>query len=180
MPTPSAPPTDTATAPAAPQAPPAPLTLDERLALTNTLMTARLNEAAVAYEVNTHHIPLDRVQLDDVVTVPLTPHLDPQADRTPVARLLHHAHQLLEAEGWCRNVMIDTDGSRCLLGAVRAAAAGNRSLEASAVDVLMDAIRRRFGDHVPSVPSFNDAWNGPRTPLRILDQAVALADARGC
>ncbi|MGW6358517.1 DUF6197 family protein [Streptomyces sp. NPDC055092] len=178
MPTTPAPPTDTA--PAAAQAPPAPLTLDERLALTNTLMTARLNEAAVAYEVNTHHIPLDPVQLDDVVTVPLTPHLSPQADRTPVAGLLHRAHQLLEAEGWCRNVMVDTDGSRCLLGAVRAAAGGDRGLEASAVDVLMDAIHRRFGDDVPSVPSFNDAWNGPRTPLRILDQAAALADARGC
>ncbi|MEU9397786.1 hypothetical protein AB0D86_48440 [Streptomyces sp. NPDC048324] len=42
-----------------------------------------------------------------------------------------------------------------------------------------DAIRRTFGDDVPSVPSFNDAHGTSRTPLRMVDQAAGLADARG-
>ncbi|WP_443042034.1 DUF6197 family protein [Streptomyces sp. B21-079] len=45
--------------------------------------------------------------------------------------------------------------------------------------VVLDALRRRFGDHVESVPAFNDAHGTGRIPLRMLDQAASLADARG-
>jgi hypothetical protein len=45
--------------------------------------------------------------------------------------------------------------------------------------VLLDAIRRQFGDGVDSVPSFNDAHGSGRVPMRMLDQAAGLADARG-
>ncbi|WP_086709597.1 DUF6197 family protein [Streptomyces antimycoticus] len=162
-------------------APPAELTLEERLTLINTEMTARLDEAAVAYEVNTAHIPTEPVDLADVVTVPLTPTLQPPPDSypTPVAALLQRAHHRLLTGGWCSGVLVDEDGARCMLGAIRAEARGDSGLESSAVAVLLDAIRRTFGDDVDSVPSFNDAFARGRVPIRMVDQAAHLAHARG-
>ncbi|GAA2225084.1 hypothetical protein GCM10010104_16010 [Streptomyces indiaensis] len=146
----------------------------------NAAMTARLDEAAVAYEVNTAHIPTEPVDLGDVVTAPLTPTLQPpESYPTPVAALLQRAHHRLLTGGWCSGVLVDEDGARCMLGAIRAEARGDRGLEADAAAVLLAAIRRRFGDDVDSVPSFNDAHGSARVPLRMLDQAVGLADARG-
>ncbi len=66
-----------------------------------------------------------------------------------------------------------------MLGAIRIEARGDSGLEADAASVLLDAIRRKFGDDVDSVPSFNDAHGSARTPLRMVDQAAGLADARG-
>ncbi|MES5824872.1 hypothetical protein [Streptomyces sp. RG80] len=169
------------TAPAtAPPAPAAALSLEERLAFVNAAMTMKLDEAKVAYEVNTAHIDTEPVDLADVVTVPLTPTLQPppQSYPTPVAALLERAHHRLLTGGWCKDVLVDEDGARCMLGAIRAEARGNQSLEADAASVLLDAIRRKFGD-VDSVPSFNDAWAGGRTPLRMVDLAAGLADTRG-
>ncbi|WP_086706885.1 DUF6197 family protein [Streptomyces antimycoticus] len=168
-------------APTAPAESPADLSLEERLTLVNTAMTARLDEAAVAYEVNTAHIPTEPVDLADVVTVPLTPTLQPPPESypTPVAALLQRAHHRLLTGGWCSGVLVDEDGARCMLGAIRAEARGDSGLEASAASVLLDAIRRTFGDDVDSVPSFNDAYGSARVPLRMVDQAAGLADARG-
>lgn len=167
--------------PATTAAPPAPLSLEERLALVNTAMTMRLDQAAVAYEVNTAHIDTEPVDLADVITVPLdtAPPPLPTLYPTPVAALLQRAHHRLVTGGWCKDVLVDEDGARCMLGAIQAEARGNRSLEHSATTVLMDAIRRKFGDDVDSVPGFNDAWANGRTPLRMVDQAAGLADTRG-
>ncbi|MEU0665673.1 hypothetical protein ABZ508_26290 [Streptomyces lavendulocolor] len=161
-------------------APPTALTLEERLTLMNMEMTARLNKAAVAHAVNTAHIPIEPVDLADVVTVPLTPTLQPPASYpTPVAALLQRAHHRLLTSGWCSGALVDEDGARCMIGAIRAEAVGDRGLEADAASVLLDAIRRTFGEHVDSVPSFNDAHGSGRVPMRMLDQAAGLADARG-
>ncbi|MEV0185843.1 hypothetical protein AB0I54_42245 [Streptomyces sp. NPDC050625] len=157
------------------------LSLEARLAAVDAAMSVRLDEAAVAFEVRTAHIPAEPVDLADVVTVPLTPTLPqpaPQTYSTPVAALLQRAHRRMEADGWCAGTLVDEDGAVCLLGAIRAEAAGDRGLEADAAAVLLDAIRRRFGD-VDSVPSFNDAHGSGRTPLRMLGDAASLADARG-
>ncbi|XVV39755.1 DUF6197 family protein (plasmid) [Streptomyces sp. CA-100214] len=164
--------------PAAP--PPAELTLEERLTLVKADMTARLDEAAVAYEVNTAHIPTEPVGLADVVSLPLTPMLQPPSAPypTPVAALLQRAHHQLLTGGWCSGALVDEDGARCMLGAIRIEARGDSGLEADAASVLLDAIRRKFGD-VDSVPSFNDAHGSGRVPMRMLDQAADLADARG-
>ncbi|MEV7282675.1 hypothetical protein [Streptomyces sp. NPDC093111] len=160
--------------------PPTALTLEERLTLVNIEMTARLDEAAVAHAVNTAHIPIEPVDLADVVTVPLTPTLQPPAPYpTPVAALLQRAHHRLLTGGWCSGALVDEDGARCMLGAIRAEAGGDSGLEADAASVLLDAIRRKFGEHVDSVPSFNDAHGTSRVPMRMLDQAAGLADARG-
>ncbi|MFJ3099085.1 hypothetical protein ACIPK2_38095 [Streptomyces hydrogenans] len=66
-----------------------------------------------------------------------------------------------------------------MLGAIRLEAGGDSGLEADAASVLLDAIRRKFGEHVDSVPSFNDAHGSGLIPMRMLDQAAGLADARG-
>ncbi|MFF9870158.1 hypothetical protein ACF1G0_33075 [Streptomyces sp. NPDC013953] len=167
------------TATTAAPAPPAGLSLEERLTLVNAAMTARLDEAAVAYEVNTAHIDTGPVALADAVTLPLTPMLQPpEPCPTPVAALLQRAHHRLLTGGWCSGALVDEDGARCLLGAIRIEAGGDSGLEANAAAVLLDSIRRTFGD-VDSVPSFNDAHGTGRVPLRMLDQAAHLADARG-
>ncbi|MBC2868640.1 hypothetical protein H1R13_27845 [Streptomyces mexicanus] len=169
--------TPTTTAPT----PPTALSLEERLTLIDAAMTVKLDEAKVAYEVNTAHIDTEPVDLADVVTglVDTGPAPLPDLYLTPVAALLQRAHHRLLTDGWCKDVLIDEDGARCMLGAIRAEARGDRSLEADAAAVLLDAIRRQFGDDVDSVPSFNDAHGSARVPLRMLDQAAILADARG-
>ncbi|CAK7288484.1 DUF6197 family protein [Streptomyces misionensis] len=174
------------TATTAAPAPPAELTLEERLTLITTEMTARLDAAAVAYEVNTAHIDLDPVDLADVVTSPIDTGPDvtgtdplPDLYPTPVAALLQRAHHRLLTGGWCSGALVDEDGARCMLGAIRIEARGDSGLEAGAAAVLLDAIRRKFGDDVDSVPSFNDAHGTGRIPIRMVDQAARLADARG-
>ncbi|MEU2743634.1 hypothetical protein ABZ656_52425 [Streptomyces sp. NPDC007095] len=164
----------------APPAPPTALSIEERLVFISAAMSVRLDEAKVAYEVNTAHIETEPADLTDVVTVPLTPTLQPpQSYPTPVAALLQRAHHRLLTGGWCKDALVDADGARCMLGAIRAEARGNSGLEAGAVAVLMDAIRRKFGDDVDSVPRFNDSWANGRIPVRMVDQAANLADARG-
>ncbi|MDX3170257.1 hypothetical protein PV736_36920 [Streptomyces scabiei] len=172
---------DQATPTTALPAPPTTLSLEERMAFINAAMSVRLDEAKVAYEVNTAHIDTEPVDLADVVTVPLTPTLQPppQSYPTPVAALLQRAHHRLLTGGWCKDVLVDEDGARCMLGAIRIEARGDSGLEASAASVVLDAIRRKFGDDVDSVPSFNDAHGSGRVPMRMLDQAAGLADARG-
>ncbi|MFB6656827.1 hypothetical protein ACFCZ4_32255 [Streptomyces microflavus] len=155
------------------------LSLEARLAATDAAMTIRLEEAAVAHEVRTAHISTDPIDLGDVLTVPLTPTLQPPTPhRTPVAALLQRAHHRLLTGGWCTGALVEEDGARCMVGAIRIEAHGDHGLEAGAVAVLLDAIRRKFGD-VDSVPSFNDAHSSGRIPLRMLDQAAGLADTRG-
>ncbi|MEU0984690.1 hypothetical protein ABZ488_36430 [Streptomyces griseus] len=171
-----APPQPTATSPV----PSSELSLEARLAATEAAMTIRLEAAAVAHEVRTAHIPTEPLHRDDVMALPLTPTLTPPPASypTPVATLLQRAHHRLLTGGWCTGALVDQDGSHCMLGAIRAEARGDGGLAASAAAVLLDAIRRQFGD-VDSVPSLNDAFADARIPLRMLDQAASLADARG-
>ncbi|MFI6143764.1 hypothetical protein ACIBCC_36945 [Streptomyces griseus] len=176
LPTP-APPQPTAASPVPSSEP----SLEARLAAIEAAMTIRLEVAAVAHEVRTAHIPTEPLDLDDVVTLPLTPALTPPPASypTPVAALLQHAHHRLLTGGWCTGALVDTDGARCLLGAIRIEARGDHGLEAGAVAALLDTIRRQFGE-ADSVPSFNDdpAHRDGRAPLRILRQAADLAHAR--
>ncbi|MER7689639.1 hypothetical protein [Streptomyces sp. NPDC097610] len=162
-------------------APPVELSLEDRLTLIDAAMTVRLDEAKVAYEVNTAHIPTEPVDLADVITGPLDTGPAPLPDLypTPVAAVLQRAHYRLVSGGWCKDALVDADGARCMLGAIRIEARGDDRLEADAASVLLDAIRRQFGGDVESVPSFNDAHGTPRVPLRMVDQAAGLADARG-
>lgn len=162
-------------------APPTALSLEERLTFINTAMTARLDEAAIVYEVNTAHIPVESVDLVDVVTLPLTPTLHPPAPYpTPVAALLQRAHHRLLTGGWCAGTFEDEKGALCLFGAVRTEARFDLRLEMAAMAVLLEAIRRQFGDRFQSAVAFNDAHKGSdgRVPIRLLGQAADLAHAR--
>ncbi|MER6241495.1 hypothetical protein ABT185_36625 [Streptomyces clavifer] len=160
--------------------PPTALTLEERMAFVSAAMTVRLDEAKVAYEVNTAHIDTEPFDLNDVVTSPLDPvpvmlH-DPY--QTPVAAILQRAHQRLRTGGWCSGALVDEDGARCMLGAIRIEARGNKGVEADAAAVLLERIRLQFGD-VESVPAFNDSHGGGRIPMRMLDHATGVAANRG-
>ncbi|MFH8698982.1 DUF6197 family protein [Streptomyces chartreusis] len=157
------------------------LTLEERLTLIDAAMTVHLDDAKVAFDVNTAHIETGSVDLADVITVPVDAEPAPLPDLypTPVAALLQRAHHRLLTGGWCKDALIDENGSRCMLGSLRTEAGGDRDLEADAAALLLDTIRRDFGDDVDSVPSFNDAWADGRIPVRMVDQAAHLADARG-
>ncbi|MFI0968116.1 hypothetical protein ACH4S8_43245 [Streptomyces sp. NPDC021080] len=186
-----APPTDAKPErPPEPSARPAPparpgASLEARLAAVQEEMDARLALAAVAYEVNTAHIetpPVDWTRIGAPsapgAPAPAAPP-GPAPDATPVAALLHRASLRLRTDGWCAGTLTDEDGSLCSQGAIRSESGGDRHLEAQAMAVLLEAIRRRFGPHVESVPSFNDAWGNGREPTRMLEQASVLADARG-
>lgn len=163
--------------------------LEARLAAVKTEMDARLAQAAVAYEVNTAHIettPVDwsRIGAPSAPTAPSRPLLSPalpgsRPARHPVAGLLHRASLRLRTDGWCAGALTDDDGRLCSLGAILRESGGDRHVEAQAMAVLLEAIRRQFGPHVESVPSFNDAWGNGREPTRMLEQAAILADARG-
>ncbi|MFE9913044.1 DUF6197 family protein [Streptomyces clavifer] len=150
------------------------------MAFVSAAMTVRLDEAKVAYEVNTAHIDTEPFDLDDVVTSPLdtVPALLPNPRQTPVAAILQRAHQRLLTGGWCSGALVDEDGARCMLGAIRIEARGNKGVEADAAAVLLDSIRRQFGD-IESVPAFNDSNGGGRIPMRMLDQATGFAAIRG-
>ncbi|MFF8532372.1 hypothetical protein ACF07B_10500 [Streptomyces sp. NPDC015532] len=165
--------------------------LEARLAAVTAEMDARLAEAAVAYEVNTAHIETPAIDWSGIGAPPaptaplptspvpgappglLTPHA------TPVAALLHRASLRLRTDGWCAGALTDDDGHLCAQGAIRRESAGDRRIEAQAMGVLLEAIRRQFGPQVESVPSFNDAWGNGREPTRMLEQAAILADTRG-
>ncbi|MER6455947.1 hypothetical protein ABT270_25605 [Streptomyces sp900105245] len=167
------------TTPAA--AAPTPLSLEDRLTLIDAAMTVRLDQAAVAYEVNTAHIDTEPLSLADIITVPVdpAPATLPSRFPTPVAALLQRAHHRLLTGGWCSGALVDEDGARCMLGAIRIEAGGDRGQEADAAAVVLEAIRRDYGDDAGYVPSFNDAWNAGRTPIRMVSAAAGLADARG-
>ncbi|MFJ9351748.1 hypothetical protein [Streptomyces sp. NPDC101237] len=178
--------TRTATAPLPPAAPAADTAdpgLEARLAARLADMTVRLEVAAVAHEVRTAHLSTDPVDLADVITTPYAPvtapaAMPPPTYRTPVAALLERAQHRMETAGWCTGALTDAFGAVCLMGAIRIEARGDAGLAADAEEVLLDAIRREFGDDVPSVPWFNDRQRNGRVPARMLGRAAGLADTR--
>jgi hypothetical protein len=156
---------------------PAVLDLDARLALTEAAMSVRLDEAAVAFEVRTAHLPAaDPISHIDAVPA-VTPAVASCPYTTPIAATLHRARLRLEAGGWCTGALRDEQGAACLLGAIRAEA-GSRGQADDAAAVLLEAIRRDFPD-AESVPAWNDRRATTWLAGRYLDRAAELAHARG-
>ncbi|MFG3165977.1 hypothetical protein [Streptomyces sp. NPDC048200] len=155
--------------------------LEARMEAVKRHMDTRLTVAAVAYEVNTAHLDTVPVDWSRITTapVPAAPALTPGPYATPVAALLHRASLRLREAGWCAGALVDEDGALCSQGAIRRESGGDRRLEAQAMEVLLEAIRRRFGPSVESVPTFNDAWADGSEPTRMMERASVLADARG-
>ncbi|MGW1492581.1 DUF6197 family protein [Streptomyces sp. NPDC002402] len=153
----------------------APLDLDARLALSQLAMDERLDQAAVAFEVNTAHLPATPVDFGGPILPALAPQPVPAA--TPLADCLQRARGILAERGWCRWALRGEQGAVCPIGAIRAAAT-SRGQADDACALLLEAIQREFTD-AATVPSWNDRQTGPRLPLRMLDQAANHAAARG-
>jgi hypothetical protein len=164
----------TQTLTAAVRAEAAPLDLDARLALSLLAMDERLDQAAVAFEVNTAHLPAGPVDFVAPLLPALAPQLAPAS--TPLADCLRRACAILAERGWCRGALRDEQGAICPIGAIRAAA-DSRGQADDACAVLLDAIQREFTD-AETVPSWNDRQHGPAAPLRLLDRAAQLAASR--
>jgi hypothetical protein len=152
---------------------PVELDLDARLAEVGAIMTARLDQAAVAFEVNTAHIPAEP---PIEITIPQLPQTAiPAPYSTPIAALLHRARMRIETDGWYQGGL-RKDGRRCLIGAIRIEAASRHQAD-DASALLLDVIQREFGGD--TVPSWNDAQTSPRPVLLALGRAAELAHARG-
>jgi hypothetical protein len=150
------------------------LDLDARLALVNAVMGERLGQAAVAFEVNTAHLPTEPVDFTSPILPALAPQLVPAL--TPLAACLHRARSVLQERGWCRDSLRDEQGAVCPIGAIQAAA-HTRGQADDACAILLDAIQREFT--AETVPSWNGQQHSPTIPLRILSQAADLAANRG-
>ncbi|MGW5426865.1 DUF6197 family protein [Streptomyces sp. NPDC004059] len=152
---------------------PVELDLDARLAEVGAIMTARLDQAAVAFEVNTAHIPAEPPA---EITIPHLPQTAiPAPYSTPIAALLHRARARIEADGWTRGALRE-DGRRCLIGAIRIEAASRWDAD-DASALLLEVVQREFGGD--TVPSWNDQQTSPRPVLLALGRAAELAHARG-
>ena len=158
---------------------PAPeLDLETRLALVGIEMDARINRAAVAYEVNTAHIATDPAPPATEV-VPLTPTLAPAACpySTPIAATLWRARNRIETDGWSTEAAVDEQGARCPIGAIRAEAADRRQADDACV-LLLDVIQQHFAD-AETIPSWNAEQTSPAPVLLQLGRAADQAHTRG-
>lgn len=162
----------TTRAPASPEAPPA-LGLDARLALVDAAMSLRLDRAAVAFEVNTAHLPsADPVpHIAETVPLPFTPAAAPSPYTTPIAALLHRARLRIETDGWCRDALFDESGAVCPIRAIRLEAGGNRRLADDACILLLDRIQQDFAD-ADTIPSWNAQQTSAAPVLLAFDRAA--------
>lgn len=158
------------------QAPPR-LGLDARLALVDAAMTVRLDQAAIAFEVNTAHLPAaEPSNIADVVPLTPAPALSPY--RTPVAGLLHRARIRLETDGWCQDALFDDQGAVCPIRAIRLEARGDRRLADDACVLLLDRIQDDYA-WAETIPSWNAEQTSPQPVLRAFDHAAHHAHTRG-
>lgn len=146
--------------PATAQTAPA-LTLEERLTLSSLAMDGRLDQAAVAFEVNTAHMPAKR---GEILAAPMSA---PARRPDTVADVLREAARLISTHGWRTGYVGNAETGYCLIGAVRAAAGGNRRLEDAAETDLLNRIRSQFPDAL-SVGAWNDSQPGPPPAIRML------------
>ncbi|MFE4857346.1 hypothetical protein [Streptomyces sp. NPDC056670] len=152
---------------------PPPLTLDDRLALVSLAMDDRLDQAAVAFEVNTHHIPAGPPV---EITIPHLPQTAvPCPYRTPIAALLHRARIRIETAGWCRDALLDESGAVCPERAIRLEAASRRQGEDASL-LLLESIRRHW--QAETIPSWNAQQNSVAPVLLAFDRAAELAHSR--
>lgn len=156
---------------------PAPeLDLDARSALLGALMDERLDEAAVAFEVNTAHIAGAHPVPEVAHVVPLTPTAAPRPYPTPIASLLHRARARIETDGWCRDNLVDESGAICPIRAIRLEA-DSRAQADDACILLLDVIQAAFPT-AETIPSWNAAQNSAAPVLLAFDQAAQHAHDR--
>ncbi|MFJ3812268.1 hypothetical protein ACIPWE_38635 [Streptomyces sp. NPDC090073] len=160
--------TTTKLAPAEPVA----LTLDDRLALASLAMDERLALAGLVVDVNSAHISID--PLPDI-TIPQSPTAAPAPYRTPLAALLHRARVRIETDGWSREAMLEEDGRRCAIGAIRREATSRDQADDACV-LLLEAIQRHWA--ADTIPSWNRQQGSVAPVLLAFDRAAELAHQR--
>ncbi|WP_121701542.1 hypothetical protein [Streptomyces sp. E5N298] len=140
-------------------------------------MTLRLAEAAVAFEVNTAHLP-GADPIPHIAEAPLpAPAAVPSPYRTPLADLLHRARTRIETDGWCRDAAFDESGAVCPIRAIRLEARGDRDLAHDACVTLLDAIQRQFAG-AETIPSWNAQQTSAAPVVAAFDRAAQHAHAR--
>ncbi|WP_369167800.1 hypothetical protein AB5J49_08000 [Streptomyces sp. R28] len=154
------------------------LDLETRLALLGVEMDARLDEAAVAFAVNTAHIASADPVTDTAEVVPLTPTATPTLYNTPIADVLHRARLRIEADGWCRDNLFDESGAICPIRAIRLEAATRREADDACV-LLLDVIQQHFDPGAETIPSWNASQNSPAPVLLAFGHAAQTANAKG-
>ncbi|MEV0779196.1 hypothetical protein [Streptomyces sp. NPDC050428] len=149
--------------------------LETRLALADAAMSVRLDQALLAFDVSTAHLPDTVVELP---SAPILPAAAPEAHPagTPLADCFERARSILATRGWVRGALRSDQGAVCAIGALRAAATSRHQADDAAV-LLLDVIQQEFAD-AGTVPSWNDAQTSAGPVLRILGQAAALANSR--
>lgn len=160
--------------------PPAPaLDLEARFALLDAVMTVRLDEAAIAFEVNTAHIAGAEPIPEIAEVVPLTPTLAPAACPydTPIAAALWRARLRIETDGWSTEACVDQQGARCPIGAIRVEADSRREADDACI-FLLDVIQQAFPT-AETIPSWNREQTSPAPVLLQLGHAAEHAHTRG-
>ncbi|MEU6552095.1 hypothetical protein ABZ915_17690 [Streptomyces sp. NPDC046915] len=160
------------TATLAPAAPPV-LDLEARLARAGAVMDARLTLAGLAVDINSAHIPTEPPV---EITVPHLPQTAvPNPYTTPLAALLHRARTRLQTDGWIRDALVDEEGRRCPIGAIRVEASSRDQADDACV-LLLDAIQRHW--QAETIPSWNARQPSVAPVLIAFDRAADLAHAR--
>ncbi|WP_416476990.1 hypothetical protein [Streptomyces sp. LKA04] len=154
------------------------LDLDARLALVDAAMSTRLDEAAVAFEVNTAHLP-GADPIPHIAEAPLpAPAAAPSPYRTSVADLLHRARLRIETDGWCRDAAFDESGAVCPIRVIRLEAHGDRRLADQACVLLLDRIQADF-TWAETIPSWNAQQANAGPVLLAFDRATHHAHTHG-
>ncbi|MFC7796245.1 DUF6197 family protein [Streptomyces cinereoruber] len=78
----------------------------------------------------------------------------------PVEKTLTDALAFLDTHGWTRYSLINTQGARCSIGALRAAAGARNTAYRDAGNLLLDEARRQHGKKWQTIPSWNDCHSG--------------------
>ncbi|MET9150042.1 hypothetical protein ABZX82_01985 [Streptomyces griseoflavus] len=159
---------------------PAVLDLEARLALVDAAMTVRLEQAALALDINTAHLPAaDPIpHIAESPPLPLTPAPAPSPYSTPIADLLHRARTRIQTDGWCRDALYDGDGAICPIRAIRLEAHGARSLADDACVLLLDRIQADFPG-AETIPSWNATQASSQPVIQAFDRAAHHAHTRG-
>lgn len=151
---------------------PVALTLDDRLALASLAMDERLTLAGLAVDVGSAHIPVDPPE----VTVPQLPQTAvPAPYSTSLAALLHRAGIRLQTDGWSAEAMVEEDGRRCAIGAIRREADSRWQADDACV-LLLEAIQRHWA--ADAIPSWNARQPSVAPVLLAFDRAAELAHQR--
>lgn len=146
----------------------APVSFEARLAARDAVMTVLLEAAGLQHAVNAA-APETAVDVAAPAPAPATVDLYP----TPVAALLHRAHNRIITGGWSRTAGHTSGGAMCLAEAIRAEAHTHRD-EGEARILL----RHALGGGDP-IPEMNRRLGSASQAAAVLATAANMAADRG-